>query len=97
MKISLASSAIEDLQELRSYYEEQAAPQLGSRFISEILGRIESLKDNPDIGRIVPEFDTENIRELIHKPYRVVYLREPSSIFIVRVWRSERILKLPSE
>ena len=97
MKISLTASAIEDLKELRAYYEEQSAPQVGSRFISEILERIESLKENPDIGRMVPEFETENIREFIHKPYRVVYLREPSSIFIVRVWRSERILKLPSE
>jgi len=44
---------------------------------------------------MVPEFNTANIRELIHKPFRVVYLRESSSIFIVRVWRSERILELP--
>ena len=95
MKVRLTESAINDLQELLLYYEEQLAPQAGQRFVTEILDRIDTLIDNPDIGRIVPEFSTDNIRELIHKPFRVVYLRESSMVSIVRVWRSERILELP--
>ena len=95
MKISLTESALADLQEIRIYDEEQLVPQVGMRFIAEILDRIETLVDNPDIGRMVPEFNVDDIRELIHKPYRVVYLREPTSIFVVRVWRSERELELP--
>lgn len=95
MKVCLTDSAIEDLQELQAYYNEQLVPQVGKRLVTEILDRMETLTDNPDIGRIVPEFDADNIRELIHKPFRVVYLRESLSIFIIRVWRSERILELP--
>ena len=85
----------EYLKTLLLYYEEQLAPQVGQQFVTEILDRIEALIDNPEIGRVVPEFSTNNIRELIHKPFRVVYLRELSTISIVRVWRSERILELP--
>jgi len=44
---------------------------------------------------MVPEFNADDVRELIHKPFRVVYLRESTSIFVVRVWRSERELELP--
>lgn len=95
MKISLTESALADLQEIRIYYEEQLAPQVGIQFVPEILDRIETLVENPDIGRMVPEFNVDDIRELIHKPFRVVYLREPTSIFVVRVWRSERELELP--
>jgi plasmid stabilization system protein ParE len=95
VKIRITDSAVEDLRELQVYYEEHLAPQIGNQFVTEILDRIETLTDNPDIGRIVPEFDIDNIRELIHKPFRVVYLRESSSIFVIRVWRSERILELP--
>ena len=95
MKISLTDSAVNDLRELHLYYEEQLVPQVGQRLVAEILDRVEMLAENPDIGRVVPEFATDNIRELIHKPFRVVYLKEPSSIFIIRVWRSERILELP--
>ena len=95
MKVRFTESAINDLRELLLYYEEQLVPQVGQRFVTEILDRIEILTDNPDIGRVVPEFSTDDIRELIHKPFRVVYLRESSTIFIIRVWRSERILELP--
>jgi len=95
VKICLTDYAVSDLREMQVYYEEQLVPQVGNRLAREILARIETLSDNPDIGRIVPEFNTDNIRELIHKPFRVVYLRESSSISIIRVWRSERILELP--
>jgi len=95
VKVRLTDSAINDLRELLLYYEEQLVPQVGQRIITEILDQIDTLIDNPDIGRVVPEFSTDNIRELIHKPFRVVYLRESSIISIVRVWRSERILELP--
>ena len=59
-----------------------------------IIDYIQTLSDNPDIGRKVPEFDEEKIRELIPPPFRIVYLREKSSIHIIRVWRSERLLEL---
>lgn len=95
MKVRLTESAIDDLRELLLYFEEQLVPQVGQRFVTEILDRIETLIDNPDIGRVVPEFSTDNIRELIHKPFRVVYLKESSTIYIIRIWRSERILELP--
>ena len=95
MKIHLTDSAIEDLQGLQVYYNEQLVPQVGKRLVTEILDRIETLTNNPDIGRVVPEFNSDDIRELIHKPFRVVYFGESTSIFVIRVWRSERILELP--
>ena len=95
MKVSLTESAVSDLQELRKYYEEQGVPKVRQQFVTDIIDRIETLTTNPDIGRVVPEFSTDSIRELIHPPFRVVYFREKRSIFIVRVWRSERLLELP--
>jgi len=95
VKVRLTASAINDLRELLLYYEEKLVPPVGQRFVAEILERIETLIDNPDIGRVVPEFSTNSIRELIHKPFRVVYLRESSTIFIIRIWRSKRVLELP--
>lgn len=95
MKIRLTDSAIDDLRELQIYYDEQLVPQVRKRLVTEILDRVETLTSNPDIGRIVPEFNVDTIRELIHKPFRVVYLRESKSIYVIRVWRSERILELP--
>jgi len=90
----VANSAYSDLDAIKEYYEGEGAPQAGKAFLEAILKHIETLTDNPSIGRIVPEFGEERIRELIHAPFRIVYLREQDSIHVIRVWRSERLLKL---
>ncbi len=94
MKIFIADSAFGDLAAIKQYYVDEGAPQVGEEFVIEIIKHIETIIDNPDIGRKVPEFDEANIRELIHVPYRIVYLREEKSITVVRIWRSERLLDL---
>lgn len=93
--IRLAESAVADLEVLKRWYAEQDAPDVGERLIEEIFERIEALRDHPDIGRVVPEFDQPFLRELIHPSFRIVYRREPKQVRIVRVWRSERLLHLP--
>jgi len=95
VNLSFSKSAIEDLKGIKDYYLEQGVPQIGQDFVAAIVEHIETLSAHPDIGRVVPEFNDDSIRELIHSPFRVVYLREIESIKIIRVWRSERLLKLP--
>ncbi len=97
MKLLVSNSAFSDLEDIKEYYTEQGVPEIGINFILEIFAHIETLNEHPRIGRIVPEFDDEFIREIIHPPFRVVYLLESMKIHIIRVWRSERILKLPDD
>ena len=62
--------------------------------VEEIFERLEALRTHPDLGRVVPEFGPQFLRELIHPPFRIVYRREPGHVRIVRIWRSERLLRL---
>ena len=94
--IRIAESALEDLGSIQDWYLEQGVPEVGTRFLREILARVERLAEHPEMGRIVPEFGQDALRELIHPPFRIVYRREESTIRIVRVWRSERLLRLPA-
>jgi len=94
LKILISDSAYSDLEAIKEYYIEEGVPHIGEQFIVSIIEHIETLPANPDIGRKVPEFNTDKIRELIHGPFRVVYLREEQSIHVVRIWRSEKLLKL---
>lgn len=97
MKIIIARSALSDLQEIKIYYLERGVPDVGQKFVNAILKNVQRLRVHPDSGRKVPEFNQDRIREIIHPPFRVVYLRDASSINLVRVWRSERLLLLPDE
>ena len=95
LSVTLAESAVTDLEELRAYYREQQVPEVGDRFVREIIALIEELPAHPERGRVVPEFGQSWLRELIHPPFRIVYRRAAERLSIVRVWRSERLLRLP--
>ncbi|MBU1294771.1 MAG: type II toxin-antitoxin system RelE/ParE family toxin [Gammaproteobacteria bacterium] len=94
MEIRIAQSALEDLQDIQVYYREEGVPHIGEDFVTAILNRCGMLQTHPDAGRIVPEFNMDHILELIHAPFRVVYLRQAKEIVLIRVWRSERQLEL---
>jgi len=94
LKILISNSAFNDLETIKEYYLEEGVPQIGIEFVVELIHHIETLPANPEIGRMVPEFNEKNIRELIHPPFRIVYLNEEKTIHVIRVWRSERLLNL---
>ncbi len=93
--ITLAESAVQDLEAIREYYQEQEVPEVGDQFVKEIISSAGKLATHPDRGRMVPEFNSPQLRELIHPPFRIVYRRYKEKISIVRVWRSERLMRLP--
>jgi plasmid stabilization system protein ParE len=95
MKIVIARSALIDLQEIGAWYEAQGVPDIGRKFVKDILRSVERLREHPASGRRIPEFDQEHLREIIHPPFRVLYLHDESTVSLIRVWRSERLLVLP--
>ena len=96
-RILIAKSAEDDLQELLDWYRAEGVPHVGERLAREILERIEALARFPEMGRMVPEVGVESLREIIFRPFRIVYMIKASSseILIIRIWRSERRLRLP--
>jgi toxin ParE1/3/4 len=94
-KVTFAVSAVNDLEEIRAWYIEQLVPEIGERLIGEVVSQLERLSELPESGRIVPEFAVAQLREIIHPPFRIVYRLEKGRIRVVRVWRSERLLKMP--
>lgn len=92
--LSFSESALSDLRDIREWYAEQLVPEVGERLVAEVFSQVERLADHPESGRIVPEFNMVNLREIIHPPFRIVYRLDGIRVRVVRVWRSERLLKL---
>ncbi len=95
VRITFAASAIKDLEDMQAYYAGEDVPDVGKRYTAEIITRVEQLGSHPLSGRVVPEFNVEHLREIIYPPFRIVYRHDKNKVRIVRIWRSERILKLP--
>lgn len=60
---------------IEEIYEYIAAddPQAAEAFVQELLELARGLREHPRIGRVVPEFGREELRERIHGRYRLVY------------------------
>lgn len=93
--ITFTASAVNDLDDIRSWYADQQVPAVGDKLLREIVSQIERLGSFPESGRVVPEFGITNLREIICLPFRIIYRLDESRIRVVRVWRSERLLKRP--
>jgi toxin ParE1/3/4 len=93
--ITFATSALGDLQEILHYYEEEKVPHVGVKLVNKVIEEIELLAEQPDMGRILPEFDLPFLRELVRPPFRIVYRRDRNKVRIVRIWRSERLMISP--
>ena len=92
VSVRFAESAVADLEAIKEWYADQGVPDLGDRIVG---GVFERLREHPDMGRVVPEFGESFLRELIHRPFRIVYHRGSKLVRVIRVWRSERLLVLP--
>lgn len=93
--VTFTASAVTDLEDIRSWYVDQQAPAVGDELLRKIISQVERLGAFPESGRVVPEFGIANLREIIYSPFRIIYRLDESRVRIVRVWRSERLLKMP--
>ena len=58
----------------------------------ELISETDRLQEFPELGRTVPEYRDGNIREIIVRPYRIVYRvdHKRGLCEIARVWHSAR-------
>ncbi len=61
------------------------AETYASVFISELMEKVDSLPEFPEIGRIVPEMDNKKLREIFFSSYRIIYKISKDRIEIVTV------------
>ena len=97
MKIEWTEPSIVDLQAIGEYIAKDAE-YYASRFMDKIIDAVGKLADFPKIGRIVPEAEQENIRELLFYNYRIIYRIEKKQILILTVIHGSRnLVKLNSK
>jgi len=60
--------------------------------VDRITRRSEQIAAQPLSGRKVPELDDDNVRELIERPYRIIYRMKKERIDVLAVIYGARIL-----
>ncbi len=92
VKILWTDFAIEDLRSIHDYIAKDSR-RYAERYIEKLITRVDQLQNFPKSGRVVPEFDSPAIRELIEGNYRIVYKVSVNQVAILRVHHASRQLK----
>jgi toxin ParE1/3/4 len=91
MKIVWSPLSLQRIQEISDYIASDNIPA-ANNWIDIIFEKVDILKINPEIGRVVPEIEKSHIRELIHGNYRIIYLYNPKQIAILTIRHFKQIL-----
>lgn len=83
--------ALADVEAIATYIASDSATY-AKAVVRRIVSLTRTLARFPKSGRKVPEFDDENIRELIAYSYRIIYTLEPNQVTIAAVIHGKRTL-----
>ena len=90
MKVRWTHRSTRHLVEIYEYIA-QDSPLYAKRIIDQLSRRSEHLGTHPKSGRKVPEYESEDIREVIEGRYRIIYRVMPNQIDILAVIHSARM------
>jgi len=92
VKIVWTDKAIDDLDDI-GHYIAIDSEKYAKIVVSRLFKAVDILERHSRIGRIVPEFSNENIREIINGNYRIVYtVKSQFQIDILTIHHSARLL-----
>ncbi len=90
-KLIWSPQSLRDLESIRNYVAADS-PHYAALVVERIIQGVERLTSFPESGRVVPERNDPQLREVIVKPYRVVYRLRPGVAEIATVFRASRML-----
>ena len=91
MRVHWTHTAIEHLLAIYEHIA-QDAPLYARRMIDRLTKRSEQIAAFPRSGRMVPEYEAPDTREVIERPYRIIYRIKTDQIDILAVVHSAQLL-----
>ncbi|PID41998.1 MAG: plasmid stabilization protein [Proteobacteria bacterium] len=91
MKIIWSPLAIDRVAEIAGYTAKDK-PTAAEKWVDKIFSKVEGLASSPKSGRIVPEINKDQYREVIYGNYRIVYRIEGKRISVLTVRHGKQLL-----
>ena len=90
-EIRWALQALEDVEAIANYIARDSA-YYAQMFAVKTFDAVRRLEIFPESGRVVPEINQKNIREIILGNYRIIYRLKSEYVEILAVYHSSRLL-----
>ena len=88
-----SEAAVEDIESIATYIEKDS-PIYAKAVVSKFFEKADALKEFARMGRIVPELNDPDIREIFVYSYRLIYQIEDDTIVFVAVVHGKRLLEI---
>jgi len=89
MKVNWTEAARAQLRDIRGFVA-GSSPQYATKMVDRLTRRSQQIAKFPRSGRIVPEANDVNIREVLEGPYRIIYHILENEIDIIAVVHGAR-------
>ena len=92
-KVRWTDNAGRDLAEIVASFDRRAGAEVSQRVFERLTTQADTLSEMPRRGRVVPESlyaDPEEWRELIVRPYRLIYLIINKTVWVTGVFDARR-------
>ena len=93
MKLIWTDPSIEDLRAVRDYIARDS-DYYAADLVAQLVLSVEKLLRFPRLGRVVPEAQDENIRQLVHQNYRIIYRIAGERVEILTIVHGSRDLTI---
>jgi len=91
VRVHWTNTAVEHLLAIYEHIA-QDSPVYAQRMIDRLTRRSEQIATFPLSGRMVPEYEIQEIREVIEKPYRLIYRIKSDQVDVLAVVHSAQLL-----
>lgn len=89
MRIFWTDAALNQLEAIRDYFA-QTSPDYAQRLVERIVNRSEQIGAFPHSGRSLPEYEIDEVRQIIEGAYRIIYLIKPDQIEVLALIHTAR-------
>ncbi|HRG16121.1 MAG TPA: type II toxin-antitoxin system RelE/ParE family toxin [Pseudomonadota bacterium] len=92
MKVFWTPSARRRLKEIEAYIARENSADVAREVVVRILQRTLTLEQHPSLGTRLRHYADEDIRELLERPYRVIFRAKPEQVEIIAVLHYRQLL-----
>jgi plasmid stabilization system protein ParE len=88
--------AVENLEAIRTYIA-RSSERYAALHVERLFAAVDRLQQFPESGRVVPELQRPDMREVLVGSYRIVYLVGPGVVHVLTVFHGARLFTLATD
>lgn len=95
-RVAWTLRALENLEAIRTYIA-RSSERYAALHVERLFAAVDRLQHFPESGRIVPEIQRQDIREVLVGSYRIVYLVGPGTVHVLTVFHGARLFPIATD